>query len=146
MDGFLLMLCIVAPVAALGIVYLLFGPAPRKPLVTVPRASMTTMPAPHHVASAYNPEAVFALERAAAVINPTTVIPLPPAPTPPMSPAFMRGSVTAPQPRARARAARGTNGPHATAPRDAAFVESMQPHDSFVDVDATVLGDESMAS
>lgn len=178
MAGLLLLLCVVSVGAALGIVYLLYGPAPSKPLVAVPRASLTVIPQHHAPAQAYNPEAVFALEqgaaragatRAAAMITPAVPVPAPapafapvevPAPLPPPLPAattarapsralpppmpsFMRGRVTSPPPLHRARAARGTDSPRSM-PATPRTVQ--RASDSFVDIDPTMIGDETMAS
>jgi hypothetical protein len=92
MAGLLLLLCVVAVGVALGIVYLLYGPAPAKPLGAVPRASMTLIPPPQHAPVAvYNPEAVFALEHTSAIADAsrafatlTPAMPVPVMTTPPL--------------------------------------------------------------
>ncbi|MDX2092211.1 MAG: hypothetical protein SFX73_30375 [Kofleriaceae bacterium] len=175
MAGFLLLLCVVAIVGALTIVYLLYGPAPAQPLAPVPRASMTIIPQTRASVGTYNPEAVFAAEHSSAIADASrafaTITPLPappaanmPAPLPfapqpalellsparshalpPPTPSFMRSRVTSPQPLPRARAARGTDSPRAMRLPRASYPAS-DVRDSFVELDPTLLADETMAS
>jgi hypothetical protein len=161
MGGFLLVVCVVALGAAGGIVFLLHGPIAPRPLITVPRASLTTIAAPSaaQVASTSHPspEAMFAAEqhlalvdahRAAATISPLAPMPYPahatapeslPAPVPPLG----RQRVTAPQPLPRSRAARGTDAPRAVV---ASVAPEDDTRDSFQDIDPTMIFDEGVAS
>lgn len=156
MGGLLLVLCVVAVGAAGGIVFLLYGPTGARPLVVVPRASMTTIAAPavSHSAGAYSPEAMFAAEqhlaladahRAAAMISPVPHAYAPPVaaapqPLPAPVPAFGGQRVTAPQPLPRSRAARGTDAPRAII---TPVAHEGDTRDSFQDIDPSMIFDES---
>lgn len=138
MAGFLLLLCVVAIGVAGTIMYLLFGPTTGKPVVVVPRASLTTMAAPSSTrAGAYSPEAVFAAEDAHLAAR--TIAPAPLAPALSM---MSRERVTAPHPLPRTRAARGTDSPRFIAPP--AAPESYDARDSFLDIDPSMVVDDSL--
>jgi hypothetical protein len=121
--------CLVAVGIPLGILYALFGRAPRgQPVTVVRRASLAAIPQVAPVRQTYEPERAFAYEQQVLLENARKVIQVVP-----------RGGAT-PPPLPRSRVPRGSDGP-ALRHETARSADRDDPTNPFGDEGPTMFGD-----